>query len=108
MLPHLCLLRELKCVDAVSKVGRERVVKLAQRLLQRLKRLFVLLQCLQLLLQTDLPVHRLEDTPSSTCMCHETHGFQHSGILTFRLTQMSERFVFKWGKKKRLNVTVTI
>lgn len=95
MLLHLRLLRELKGVDSVSKVGRERVVKLAQRLLQRLERLFVLLQRLQLLLQTDLPVHRLEDTPSSTRMCHETRGFQHSGILTFRITQMSKKIVFK-------------
>lgn len=108
MLPHLRLLRELKGVDSVSKVGRERVVKLAQRLLQRLEQLFVLLQRLQLLLEADLPVHRLEDTASSTCMCQETHGFQHSGILTFRLKQICKKFVFKWGKKKRVNVTVTI
>lgn len=62
--PYLCLLRQLKSVDTVSEVGGERVVQLAQRLLQCLERLFVLLQCLQLLLQTDLSVDRLEDTKS--------------------------------------------
>lgn len=41
------------------------MVQLAQRLLQRLECLLVLLQCLQLLLEADLPVHRLdEDTDS--------------------------------------------
>lgn len=40
------------------------MVQLAQRLLQRLERVFVLLQTLQLLLKADLPVHRLEDIKS--------------------------------------------
>lgn len=57
---YLRLLRELEGVYAIGEVGCERVVQLAQRLLQRLERLFVLLQCLQLLLEADLPVHRLE------------------------------------------------
>lgn len=56
---YLCLLWELEGVYAVSEVGGECVVQLAQRLLQRLERLFVLLQCLQLLFKADLPVHRL-------------------------------------------------
>ncbi len=58
---YLRLLRELEGVDAVGEVRGERVVQLAQGLLQRLERLFVLLQSLQLLLEADLPVHRLED-----------------------------------------------
>lgn len=57
---YLCLLCELDGVDAVSEVGRERLVQLAQRLLQLLESLFVLLQSLQLLLEADLPVDRLE------------------------------------------------
>lgn len=76
---YLRLLRELKGVDAVSEVGSECVVQLAQRLLQCLERLFVLLQCLKLLLKTDLSVHRLQDIKSWDCMFH-SQGFQHSGI----------------------------
>lgn len=76
---YLRLLRELKGVNAVSEVGGECVVQLAQRLLQGLERLFVLLQSLQLLLKTDLSVHRLEDIKSSNCKFH-SQGFQHYGI----------------------------
>ena len=61
---YLRLLRELEGVDAISEVGGQCVVQLAQRLLQCLERLFILLQSLQLLLKADLPVHRLEDIKS--------------------------------------------
>lgn len=103
LLPHLCLLRTLKRVDSVSKVGRERVVKLAQRLLQRLKRLFVLLQRLQLLLETDLPVHRLEDTPSSTCVCHETQPrFSTFWQFDNQTNAKEQKVCLEMGKKEKV------
>lgn len=77
---YLRLLRELKGVDAVGEVGGERVVQLAQRLLQRLERLLVLLQSLQLLLEADLPVHRLQDIKSTDCMFHKIYTFWRSLI----------------------------
>lgn len=63
---YLCLQGELECVDAISEVGSECVVQLAQRLLQGLQRLFVILQFLQLLLETDLAVQRLNGNTDST------------------------------------------
>lgn len=64
---YLCFLWKLEGVYAISEVGGERVVQLAQRLLQRLEHLFVFSQCLQLLLEADLPVHCLdEDTDTET------------------------------------------
>lgn len=61
---HLRLQGELKGVDAIREVGGERVVQLAQGLLQRLERLLVLLQRLQLLLEDELPVRCLQSNTS--------------------------------------------
>lgn len=62
---YLRLLWELEGVYAISEVGSECVVQLAQRFLQRLERLFVLLQCLQLLLEANLPVQCLNEDAES-------------------------------------------
>lgn len=86
---YLCLLWELEGVYAISEVGGECVVQLVQRVLQWLECLFVLLQCLQLLLKADLPVHRLDkDTDSKSWVWIFQSGisvyfyvFGYSGIL---------------------------
>lgn len=74
------------------------MVELAQRLLQCLERLLVLPQSLQLLLETDLPVHRLQDIKSTDCMFHKICTFYRS--LITQLTSCPESVN---GKKAERN-----